>query len=560
MSAPMRFAVVLIGVACILTAIYNAVTPDRNTVGLFGVQSDGSHARLTVSVPSPGTMRVRTGDELDVPATTARDRLAYFGAATTGSTIHVPLIHDGRRVDVAVVVPPGVTTPPRSIDLVLVILEVAFGILVMVRAGTVPLARMVVLLAVIEELGTVCADFLYTAPSPTLGFAVGLGAEPFYEGGTSFVALWAASMLPGGVRNRTPLFAAALVAVSLISELNSSNLIAVPLPLLPAAWLNGLSVLSVLVNLSLAVALVALAQAAPTDQRMRSMWFLSTLIGWFVGQAIGVLQESYFISASWLFWISYLLLSFTLLGPIYATLRHRILDLNFVITRSAVYAVLSIVMLGSFAAAEWIAAKLTEAVLAGNFWKGIAAQLLSFSVAIVIGLYLRSVHSHLEVWVNGVLFRERIRKLHMLESFAREADLVQTRSELLRATHGALTDSIDAEDVAVYVTDAGALVRAHGTGTEPRRLERSDRLVLQLLERQRPFVSEVQSLKDWLIVPLALRREIIGAIACGPKRDHTTYLPDELRALIDVAQHVATSYALLLPALGAASPAIVPES
>jgi GAF domain-containing protein len=103
----------------------------------------------------------------------------------------------------------------------------------------------------------------------------------------------------------------------------------------------------------------------------------------------------------------------------------------------------------------------------------------------------------------------------------------------------------------VYTADGGALTRVHGSGEEAARLERSDRLVLQLLDRQRPFVSEVHSLKHWLIVPLAVRREIIGAIACGQKRDRTEYLPDELHALIDVAQHVATAYALLVPTLGA---------
>lgn len=543
MGATSRVAVILIGVACIVLGIYNAVTPDRNTVTLFGVHSDGTHARLLVSLPSPGPIGVRSGDELDVPATTLHDRIAYFGAVETGSKIRVPLIRNGRPVSVAFVVPPGNTTPPRWIDLLLVLLEVTFGIIVMIRAGNVPLARLVVWLAVVEQVGTVAYDFIYTAPTADLAFWTGSATATLYEGGTSFVALWATTLLPGVKLKRTPLLPVTLAALSLVAAANGTPFLAliVPYPLFPTAWLSALAIASIVVNLGLAAALVLLAQAAPVEQRMRSMWFVSTLIGWFVGGCLGLSANH------WLYWTSYLLQSFTLLGPIYAVLRHRMLDLNFVITRSAIYAALSMSMLGSFAGAEWLFGKLTDALIQGGFWKGIAAQLLSFALAIVIGVYLTSVHSHLEAWVNGVLFRERIRRLNLLESFAREADLLQTRSELLSVTYEALRESIEADDVAVYVDADGALVRAQGTGADER-LERDDRVVLQLHERQRAFVSEVRSLSQWLIVPLAVRREIVGAIACGPKRDHTEYLPDELRALADVAQHVATAYALLFGA------------
>jgi hypothetical protein len=55
----------------------------------------------------------------------------------------------------------------------------------------------------------------------------------------------------------------------------------------------------------------------------------------------------------------------------------------------------------------------------------------------------------------------------------------------------------------------------------------------------------VSTLHQWLIIPLAVRTEIIGFLACGVRRDHTAYLPEELRALTTVAHHMATSYALL---------------
>ncbi len=59
MSTPERVAVILIGIACVVLGVYNAVTPDRNTVGLFGVESNGAHARHVIGIPSPGPMQVR---------------------------------------------------------------------------------------------------------------------------------------------------------------------------------------------------------------------------------------------------------------------------------------------------------------------------------------------------------------------------------------------------------------------------------------------------------------------------------------------------------------------
>jgi hypothetical protein len=81
-----RVAVVLISIGCVIWAVYNAVTPDRYTLEMFAVRSDGAHARLIVAVPSPGPLPVHDGDELDVRATTRADRIAYFAAAIPGST------------------------------------------------------------------------------------------------------------------------------------------------------------------------------------------------------------------------------------------------------------------------------------------------------------------------------------------------------------------------------------------------------------------------------------------------------------------------------------------
>ena len=176
-------------------------------------------------------------------------------------------------------------------------------------------------------------------------------------------------------------------------------------------------------------------------------------------------------------------------------------------------------------------------------------------MAIGVGLYVRHLHSQVEGRINALLFGDRMRKLRLLESFAHEADLIDSRRALLNVAFEALVESLDTADISIYISDARsfACIRT-SSSSAPERLDKTDRLILQLLHRREPFVSEVPTLQHWLIVPLAVRTEIIGFLACGVKRDHTVYLPEELRALSTIAHHMATSYALLTDSVPAKEP------
>lgn len=48
-----------------------------------------------------------------------------------------------------------------------------------------------------------------------------------------------------------------------------------------------------------------------------------------------------------------------------------------------------------------------------------------------------------------------------------------------------------------------------------------------------------------LFLPMALRGEVLGFLACGPKPDHTPYLPDEISALSLLAHHAGIASAWL---------------
>jgi len=242
--------------------------------------------------------------------------------------------------------------------------------------------------------------------------------------------------------------------------------------------------------------------------------------------------------------------SFALVGPVYATLRHHLIDVDVALSRSAVVGLVSMFLLVGFGAAEWIAGKLSSALTGQGRWHGLTAQLLSFAAAVAIGLWFRQLHARTESSVKAVVFRERERRLRLLRQFAREADVVDDRNVLVKVTFDALLESLEAADFAIYLADgdAFACVRTAGVSV-PERLSKADRLVLTLLRDAACFTNEAELLRGWLVVPLPARTKLVGFLACGPKRDRTGYLPEEVAALESVAQHVGAAYAMLAPAL-----------
>jgi hypothetical protein len=553
MRWPVRIVVVICGFACVLLAVYNAVEPGRNYLSIAQRISDTPRVTIAVSGGPGEAAGLHSGDVLDVSRTTFARRVEIFAAAPLGTTVSVPVVRDGRAFDVAVPITETPASSSRFFDLALVVIQVFFGILVMLRAGAMPLARMVVWLAVFQELGTVGADFLTVAPSTVPALAIFL-AQFLFQAGTTMVALMAVALLPAGmpkVRRALYVLAPVLGLLSTLDPLLFGSLVSVVWPWFPTAGMYSLNVLMVATDFALMVLVVSIAQSASREHRARSMWFVSTIaFCWLFGLGMSTAMELWFGGGGPAAIIYYFLLSCTLIGPIYATLRHRIVDLNVIVSRSTVFAILSIFLVAAFAGAEWLAGKVADSFIREGIWQGIFTQMISLGVALITGIYLRRFHARVEARVNGILFRERNRRLSLLESFAREADLLQTRSELTQATFEALRESLETEHIVVYVDVGGTLVRAHGSAEAPERLDRDNRIVLQLNERHRPFVSEVATLRGWMLVPLSVRREIVGAIACGQKRDRTEYLPDEKRALLDIAAHVGTSYALLPPVLG----------
>jgi hypothetical protein len=93
----------------------------------------------------------------------------------------------------------------------------------------------------------------------------------------------------------------------------------------------------------------------------------------------------------------------------YAVLRHRLLDLNLVISRAAIFSAVSLALLGIFALLEWTFATLLEHTAGTTFGES-GKTALAACVALLVGLSAGSVRCVIEHRLNRVLFANAIKR------------------------------------------------------------------------------------------------------------------------------------------------------
>lgn len=113
-------------------------------------------------------------------------------------------------------------------------------------------------------------------------------------------------------------------------------------------------------------------------------------------------------------------------------LRHRLVDLNILVSRATVFTVVSMIIVGVFVAAEWGITKVFEHSFGLSHDKsGLAAQVLTLVIVLVLGTSARSIHRFVEERLTRALFRKRLQGLTAIERVAREADAATDASDVM---------------------------------------------------------------------------------------------------------------------------------
>ena len=231
----------------------------------------------------------------------------------------------------------------------------------------------------------------------------------------------------------------------------------------------------------------------------------------------------------------------------YALFRKRVVDLNFVISRTLVYGTLTALLVIVFST--------LDAVLAKAFAESRVSLTIDIAVALLLGFTLNSAHRQIDGVIDRVLFRERHRA---------EMQLKRSAAGVVHATdEAAITDAVVRLPVhalklggsAAYAWSDGAFARTAADGQLaglPAVLDANDPLPLALRAELQPVRTDSVPLtavrsahvstEPVVAIPISMRGELNGFTVYAAHTSGADIDPDEESALVSLARSAAVAY------------------
>ena len=250
------------------------------------------------------------------------------------------------------------------------------------------------------------------------------------------------------------------------------------------------------------------------------------------------------------------------LGPyafVYATLRHRLLDVTFVLNRTVVFGALAALVVTIVGAIDWGVGKLLS-----NTRAAIAVEA---AATIALGFVLDRVHAVLERAVDRFVFAKRHAAEHHLERVTAGLQYAESREAVLDALVDEPVRALRLKSAAVFVLKIGAAcppmapndgeryARAYEHGWRESdapslalddplvRLLRAERTVIDIADARWERAHHLTpSARPEVAVPLLMRDDLLGIAFYGQREDATTLDPEERRFLRRLGDAGAIAY------------------
>jgi len=227
-------------------------------------------------------------------------------------------------------------------------------------------------------------------------------------------------------------------------------------------------------------------------------------------------------------------------GILVALLRHRLYDADAAISRSALYAVLSLTLVGVFAASEVLIQTL------GLKWFGANAGTTGGAIAAALAaLLLVPLHNRLSKWTEK-RFQRDLSRLHtelpiLLAEVRNSNDAREFADNALRL----VLRGVHAKHGAILLADEGRLALAYAEGVDPEGL--AERLEGELPADPAPGAIRTDDAELPLRLPLVTRGgSTVGWIALGPHPDGSYYGKEDRKALEELAAPLARAIELAI--------------
>jgi hypothetical protein len=223
------------------------------------------------------------------------------------------------------------------------------------------------------------------------------------------------------------------------------------------------------------------------------------------------------------------------LGCAYAILKHRIIDVNFVLNRTLIYTILTTIVVGIFILLEHI----LNTVAVG---RGVSL-VAELTVALALGLSFNFLHKRIEQMLDRTLFRGKYEAVKALNELSEEAAYMETPDALLKRAATEIPRAVGARGAAVYERMNGVYHLAHSDGLSglPNTVEPDDPAFVRLRRRlSQVDLADVSSAlgTDAIAFAFAVRGQLIGALLCGRRANGESFAPDEIAAVQKVAHEI----------------------
>jgi hypothetical protein len=559
MQQALSRAAVIVLVVYALFSVYTAASPFWAPAGTLGILTDYG---ATVRGVAPGGPAARAGivpgDRMQLAATPIGERRYLAGAGIDvppGMVVRFPLRHEGRIRDVTLTSVPVVMGRAERFSLLvqclasLVFIIVGAG-LIWLRPGTATWGFGLYCLLILPSdayparlestFWSLASTFFYDIVQ-NIGVA---GLLVFtLEFPRPFPGVWRTR-----VRRALPAGVAVLALMTLYPDV-ANTLLGI------GAHLENV-VLQLLFGACFVLAVAILwdtYRRVAIDERERMRW---VLIGFIFGLLINYVGSTLIYSALVAFvppaWFGTLLFSLNVLLPLavaHAVVRHRVLDIDFVIGRALVFAILTLLLAGAFGVLDWF----FGSVLEGFEFTRIVQAALSIAVAFAIGRIEEFTLKAVEV----LFFRKRRAAEAHLDRIIRVLSHAPSREMIEDALIREAAGTLELTAAAVYRRtddDTGyALLAASGTATAaPADLGDADRLVSELRAADRvvdlDLLGEPRSAASGganaftLAVPMFANAALTGFVLYGAHTDGATIDSDEAAQLERLADAASLAF------------------
>ncbi|HYK52894.1 MAG TPA: GAF domain-containing protein, partial [Candidatus Eremiobacteraceae bacterium] len=221
----------------------------------------------------------------------------------------------------------------------------------------------------------------------------------------------------------------------------------------------------------------------------------------------------------------------------YALVKRRVLDSGFLLSRTLVFGIVSLIVVAAFALLEWV---LGLMFAGASHATGLIANA---ALALVLGVSLSYIQKRVDTFVDAIFFRKRYDDERALRDFSHEAAFVTEREMLLDQAVDKIRSHTDARNAVLFVRDNGSYKAARGFGDVPIEVNENDPAILALKVRHKPFDPHhyASAMRGDLAVPMVARGQLVGVLLCGERANGEGYAPDEIEALSEFAHGVGSA-------------------